>query len=219
LPHPTHATAPTYPAPADPLPALRQATAALHAQLDTGLAIGRPGASLTDYTHHAQALSAWFQALEPDLKALQAAHAGFAFTPADRLAALKADLADQALAAAAHDSAWPAPSTATAQRVAQALRQHAGQVDAVRWGLAYVVEGSQLGGQVLYRQLAPQLAPHPLRYLQGGGAATGGRWKAFVALLRQHVATAAAIEASCQGALAAFEGLQHHFWEAEGMPT
>jgi heme oxygenase len=36
-----------------------------------------------------------------------------------------------------------------------------------RWGVCYVIEGSQLGGAVLYKRLHERLAPHPLRYLKG----------------------------------------------------
>ena len=111
------------------------------------------------------------------------------------------------------------PSIATQQRATQVLAQHPGQLQAVRWGFAYVVEGSQLGGQVLYRQLAPRLAPHALRYLQGDGAATGARWKLFVAQLRQQVVSAPAVNAACDGAVAAFAALQSHFPEPEGMQT
>lgn len=79
---------------------------------------------------------------------------------------------------------------------------------AVCWGLAYVVEGSQLGGQFLYRRLAPRLAPHPLRYLQGTGADTHLRWKAFTRLLNANVQSSFDIQAACAGARAGFDGLQ-----------
>lgn len=197
--------------PTDPLQALRHATAARHADLDSSLPIARENATLQDYAGHLQALAAWLQVLTPELAALQQGVPGFAFTPPQRLEALRNDLADMPTAAP-----WPAASTAMHTGIARALARHPGQEDAVRWGLAYVVEGSQLGGQVMYRSLADRLAPHPLRYLQGQGAGTGARWKAFLGLLRAHLATAAAQAAACDGAVAAFEGLQVHGANAPG---
>ena len=207
---------------ADPLQALRSATAAQHARLDAHLAIGRPDASLEDYKAHARALAAWLQALWPHLQMLQATIPGFVFMPAPRLAALESDLQDippLTTTATGTPGSWPLPSAAAGQLAAQALARHPAQPHAVRWGFAYVVEGSQLGGQVLYRQLSPRLAPHPLRYLHGDGAATGARWKLFISLLRQHVTPSpAALEAACLGATAAFAGLQSHFPAPEGLP-
>lgn len=191
----------------DALQALRHATAERHALLDAGLPVGRADASLADYLDHVQALAAWLQALWPALQGLQVHAPGFGFAPAGRLSALREDLAHVQPAT----PPWPAPSATTALCLEQALARHPAQADAVRWGLAYVVEGSQLGGQVLHRNLAPRLAPHPLRYLQGDGAGTGARWKAFMGLLRTHVASPPAIAAACDGALAAFQGLQAHY--------
>ena len=79
--------------------------------------------------------------------------------------------------------------------------------DARAWGVAYVIEGSRLGGQVLYRRLAEPLAPHPLRYLQGAGGQTGARWRAFLESLRAALDTPARIQAACDGAAWAFERL------------
>lgn len=189
----------------DPLQALRSATAAQHAQLDARLAIAAPGASLADYARHARALAAWLQALQPHLHTLQATAPEFDFTPPARLAALQADLHGLQAAAA---GAWPPPCEVARRHAAAALAGHAGQPAAVCWGFAYVVEGSQLGGQVLYRRLAQRLAPHPLRYLQGAGAATGQRWARFLALLRSQLACGPALRAACDGATAAFAALQ-----------
>ena len=121
------------------LAALRSATAERHELLDAGLAIGRPGATLADYQRHLCMLRAWLGPLEGWL-------AGFDDGPQvlldarQRLKIIEADLADSALPPApcrAPDPlAWPA---------------HAGA--AYRWGVCYVIEGSQLGGAVLYQRL------------------------------------------------------------------
>lgn len=192
----------------DPLAALREATREQHERLDAGLPIARPHASLQDYAAHAAAMSAWLAALAPELQALAAQEPRFAPDTTARLQALQADLHDAAPACA--QPLPVAPSAATGQQIQHALAQARDAADAVRWGFAYVVEGSQLGGQVMHRQLAQRLAPHPLRYLQGRGAQTGAHWKSFIALLRSHLATPQAVAAACIGAQAAFAGLAHH---------
>lgn len=196
-------------APGPLLAALRAATHAQHERLDQGLAIGRPHATLHDYTRHATALRAWLAALTPELLVLQTRMPGFDFAPPERLLALQADLRDAGAATLPRCA-----SVSSAAPVRQALERHARQADAVRWGLAYVVEGSQLGGQVLYRQLAARLAPHPLRYLRGHGAHAGARWRAFTALLGERPGDDAATAAACDGARAAFAALQQQFDES-----
>jgi heme oxygenase len=175
---------------ADPLTALRAATASRHAALDAGLPIGAPDASLHDYIAHLVLLRTW-------LVPLHAWLAGFAdgpqFDHASRIARIDADLAD--LADAGYGSpvtpdgdAWPAAAS-----------------PAYRWGVHYVIEGSQLGGAVLYERLHERLAPHRLRYLQGDDAGPGPRWRVFMQALRAGVRSPAEIADACVGARAAFD--------------
>lgn len=174
---------------ADPLAALRAATASRHDTLDSGLAIGAPDAALHDYAAHLALLRAW-------LAPLQAWLAGFdpQFDQAARLALIDADLAEPGMAprrlAAPAIPAWPAAAS-----------------PAWRWGVLYVVEGSQLGGAVLYGRLHARLAPHPLRYFRGNEAGPGPRWRAFMLALRAHVQTDAEIADACAGACAAFDAI------------
>jgi heme oxygenase len=175
----------------DPLSALRSATASRHQQLDSGLAIGAPDASLADYATHLAMLRAW-------LAPLQAWLAGFddgpRFDQAGRLALIDADLAGHAMPAAPVPpqtaAAWPADASA-----------------AWRWGVCYVIEGSQLGGAVLHQRLHGRLAPHPLRYLKGDAAGPGPRWRAFMQALREQVRSPAEIMDACAGACAAFDAI------------
>jgi heme oxygenase len=174
---------------ADPLAALRAATASRHAALDSGLPIGAPDASLDDYAAHLALLRAW-------LAPLQAWLAGFAdgpaFDHAARLGLIETDLAEAG--APLHDDvlsrtdAWPAAAS-----------------PAYRWGVHYVIEGSQLGGAVLYERLRERLAPHGLRYLKGDAAGPGPRWRTFMQALRAGVRTPAEIADACAGACAAFD--------------
>jgi heme oxygenase len=178
----------------DSLAALRAATDSRHQQLDSGLPIGAPDASLDDVARHLRMLPA-------RLAPLQAWLAGFEdgprFDQAARLGLIEADLAEPGM---------PAASQAGASDAAQpAWPLDAGP--AWRWGVCYVIEGSQLGGAVLYGRLADRLAPHPLRYLKGDAAGPGPRWRTFMHGLREHVRTPDQIRAACAGACAAFDAI------------
>jgi heme oxygenase len=174
---------------ADPLTALRAATASRHAALDADLPIGAPDASLHDYIAHLVLLRTW-------LVPLHAWLAGFAdgpqFNHAGRLARIDADLADAGYASPGtpDGDAWPVAASA-----------------AYRWGVHYVIEGSQLGGAVLYERLRERLTPHRLRYLQGDDAGPGPRWRVFMQALRAGVHTPAEIADACAGACAAFDSI------------
>jgi heme oxygenase len=174
------------------LAALRSATSSRHQELDSGLPIGADDASLGDYASHLAMLRAW-------LSPLQAWLAGFSngpqqFDQAARLALIDQDLAEQGMPAA--------PGVADARRDWPASAS-----PAWRWGVCYVIEGSQLGGAVLYQRLHEQLAPHPLRYLKGSDAGPGPRWRAFMQALREHVRTPEEILEASAGACAAFDSI------------
>jgi len=116
------------------------------------------------------------------------------FDQASRLALMEQDLAEQGMpaapAAAEPAEAWPLAAS-----------------PAWRWGVCYVIEGSQLGGAVLYQRLHEQLAPHPLRYLKGSDAGPGPRWRAFMQALREHVRSPEEIAEASAGACAAFDSI------------
>jgi heme oxygenase len=191
---------------ADPLAALRAATASRHEALDGGLPIGAPGASLHDYTAHLALLRAW-------LVPLHAWLAGFAngprFDHAPRLARIDADLAEARLSLSANiDAGGEAPgSSNVAPGAADEHAWPASASPAYRWGVQYVIEGSQLGGAVLYERLRERLAPCPLRYLKGDEGGPGPRWRTFMLALRADVRTPAEIADACAGACAAFDSI------------
>src|SRR4051794_19303448 len=88
---------------ADPLAALRSATASRHQELDSGLPIGAPDASLTDYASHLAMLRAWLAPLQAWLPGFQD---GPRFDQAGRLALIDQDLAERGMPSA------PAAATA-----------------------------------------------------------------------------------------------------------
>lgn len=75
---------------------------------------------------------------------------------------------------------------------------------AYRWGVCYVVEGSQLGGEFLYKRLAQALSPHNLIYLQ---RKEQGRWPAFLQCMAAELTTQETIDKACAGARDAFDAL------------
>jgi heme oxygenase len=80
--------------------------------------------------------------------------------------------------------------------------------------VCYVIEGSQLGGAVLYQRLHERLAPHPLRYLRGAPEGPGPRWRAFMLALRANVRGEAEVAEACAGACAAFDEILSHAFPA-----
>jgi heme oxygenase len=180
----------------DPLSALRSATASRHQELDSGLPIGAPDASLTDYASHLAMLRAWLAPLQAWLPGFQD---GPRFDQAGRLALIDQDLGEQGMPASASASASASAAAAPAWPSAAGA--------AWRWGVCYVIEGSQLGGAVLHQRLHERLAPHPLRYLKGDAAGPGPRWRIFMQALREHVRTPAEIAEACAGACAAFDSI------------
>jgi heme oxygenase len=177
----------------DALAALRSATASRHEALDSGLPIGALDASLDDYAAHLAMLRAWLAPLQDWLAGFDD---GPRFDQAARLALIERDLdepgmpAPRTLEAASDAPAWPAAAS-----------------PAWRWGVCYVIEGSQLGGAVLYQRLHDRLAPHPLRYLKGADTGPGPRWRAFMQALREHVRTPQEIIDASAGACAAFDSI------------
>lgn len=180
--------------PQDILAALRDATASRHAELDQGMPLARPAPTLADYGAHLALLRRWLAPIEAWQRHYSDGPQDAALLPpAPHLPSIAADLADPALPSGYDDG----PDA----------RWHGRDGTAYRWGVAYVIEGSRLGGAVLYRRLAERLAPHPLHYLQAGGAPPGPRWQQFLRALREHVREPAAIADACAGARDAFDSL------------
>lgn len=181
--------------PPDILTALRQATASRHARLDHAMPLAAPNPMQDDYRQHLQLLLAW-------LVPMRRWQSGFTDGPQDPALWLADDAPAQIAADLAHDGKhvsamtpacrWPWPDGASA---------------AYRWGVMYVVEGSRLGGAVLYRKLVSRLAPHPLHYLSAQDGQPGPRWQQFLATLRSEVATGAQCAEACAGACDAFDAL------------
>lgn len=190
----TDHTSPTAPV-ADVLGRLRDATRGLHEALDSQLPLARAGAGRRDYLDHLRTLQPWLAALAPWLT-----RTGWG-GDLDALAA--SDLA-QAGEPEPHSLALQPPPGAGLPGFA--------------WGVAYVVEGSQLGGQVLYRRLQATLAPMEPHYLRGRADTTGAHWRGFLQALRDALDTPEDTDAACDGAQWAFTTLIDNYKKQGLMP-
>ncbi|MDQ0068416.1 heme oxygenase [Variovorax boronicumulans] len=191
---------------ADVLRPLRTATHALHEALDSRLPIARGDASLADYAGHLRALRPWLQAVRDALAASGVPGLERIARRTDRrLAALALDLDDLG---ASNTSEQESALDTTPRLADEAARN-----PAFAWGLAYVLEGSQLGGMAMHKRLGARLAPHPLRYFQPVDAPGGlaAQWKEFVAQLGAALADPLAIDAARRGAVAGFRSLMPRF--------
>jgi heme oxygenase len=183
---------------------LREATRELHHALDSRLRIGGEDATLADYAEHLRALRPWLAAVREALAGSGvAALEAVARQLALRLEALELDLRDAQAAGPATPPALPDTDALAAQATDPGFA----------WGLAYVVEGSRLGGSVMHRRLAPRLAPHPMRYFAPVGAEDGtpAHWRHFVAQLGEALRDGAAVPSAQRGAVAGFEALMPCF--------
>lgn len=179
---------------ADPLAALRAATGARHERLDSGLPLSAPAPSLPDYAGHLLMVRDWLTPLQAWLDGYaDGPQAEASLPPTSRLTLIDADLREPGM---------PVPPA-----VRPAADWPPGASAAYRWGVAYVIEGSQLGGAVLHARLAARFAPHPLRYLHGETGGPGPRWRAFMLALRANVRSPEEIAEACAGACAAFDSI------------
>jgi heme oxygenase len=194
--------------PGDVLTALRAATESRHSILDREMPLSRDAPTLSDYRDHLLILRAWLYPLETWMMQFNDGPQGEDYLlKSDKIALIDADLA--------HPSMPPTPESAPPSfSPLQSAIAPASDDCFYRWGISYVIEGSQLGGVVLQRRLATRLAPHPLRYLNGGGDASGSdsgssspgqRWTRFLSNLRAGVVGDQAISQACDGACHAFD--------------
>lgn len=174
---------------------LRERTRDLHAVLDARMLLGMPGAGRAQYAQHVAAMYGWLCPIEAKFRQYS--------WPADLEPSErwhKSAWLQQDIAAARDDGFLPShPSVCTQPADLTSA--------ATRYGWAYVIEGSMLGGQVLMKRLADRVKPWPMRYLQGYGAAAGIRWRAFLAALERDVRHEGDIESAARGAVDAFTSI------------
>lgn len=172
-----------------PLRALKDQTRDLHLEAERHVHILEPDAALDDYARYLRAMLGFHTPIE-ELFASDAALAAAGFAAASRRKRqwLERDLAIVEPCGTATARCGALPSSVTFAR---------------RIGIAYVIEGSTLGGKFILARLPPRLAAlrgTATAFLEGYGADTGARWRSFGALVEREVATPEAEAEAIAGA-------------------
>lgn len=173
---------------------LKDETAALHLEAERYVRILDAGASLDDYRRYLCTMAGYHGPLE-QVFADHADLAAAGFAAGDRR---KSHLLARDLRALGVTS-WPiCPQLPAAIGLPRTL------------GIAYVIEGSTLGGRFILSRLLPPIAAMrgaATAFLEGYGAATGERWRAFGMVVERGVITAADEREAADGARDAFARL------------
>ena len=181
--------------------ALREATRGIHDDFESGLRIAAPDAGRDDYLVFIGAMYGWLQPFEARLW-----QAGWPAYMAPEARSQKSRWLETDLRAAGLDDA----AIARLPRAGSALQLGSA---AQRIGTAYVLEGAQLGSQLLSRTLGPRLAPWPARWLAGYGEQASVCWLAFRKEAELQLADDAARAEAAAAARAAFSALAGWFRE------
>jgi heme oxygenase len=189
---------------ASALELIRHSTALAHRALEAKLVVAQDAAGEAEYTRYLGAVLGWLEPLEAALWSWPWPEPWFALPRQGKVRWVESDLSARGFSSAKL-AALPR------QRVLPPLDSEAG-----RFGVAYVIEGAQLGGQVLLRRLGPRVAPLPTRWLVGYGRNNSVMWREFLGALSAHVREPAQAEAAALSARATFE-LVHAWFQARGV--
>jgi heme oxygenase len=181
--------------PCPALTTLRTRTAHAHRTLEATLEIAAPDVGKAEYARYVAAMWGWMRGVED---ALWSGPWPGSVQPGRR--AVKALWLEHDVAAARADGllceSLPECHDVTADRC-----------PAARFGQAYVIEGSMLGGAFLMQRIGARLAPWALRYLQGYRDDGGELWRGFLQALSVHVRAADEIEAAAAAAEQTFASI------------
>lgn len=169
-------------APGRKLVLLRSATAEIHASLERRVRLLEDGLDVARYAAYLRALLDVVAPLEAACAALPELTPAWPDHESRRKAhLLRADLAEIDDAVDRHLDHGPRPDSteSTRESLHRAARPDIPDV-AAALGVAYVLEGSTLGGAVLKREVEARLGPVPTRYFDCYGAELGPRWQGFL---------------------------------------
>lgn len=178
---------------------LRRATSDLHQRLEAVLEVNRDGADRDTYVAYLADMYGWLRTFEPALWQAAWPEAMAAAERAGKLERIRADLAHSGLDEERID-ALPSPGYMPDFSTKEC-----------RYGVAYVVEGAQLGVRVLAKRLGPYLGGWQPAWLQGYGDSSAQRWKTFIASAEAELQTPQARQAAAEHARQAFVSLLDWF--------
>ena len=167
--------------------ALRERTHEAHEAIERALALASPSAGRAEYARHVAALWGWMKPVEPVLWRGRWPAGIDAGARAMKTSWLETDIA------AARADGLLGPHVEVSEPMESGSR-------AARFGQAYVIEGSMLGGAMLLRRLGSRLAPWPVRYLHGYGAEAGRYWRQFLAALEESVSAPGDVDEAADAA-------------------
>jgi heme oxygenase len=175
---------------------LKIETAGLHALAEQYVRILDESATVADYHRYLVAMHGYHAPLEHRLGAHAAlVAAGFEAPLRSKRALLERDLASLG----DPRTSWPVcPRLPETGPLARAV------------GVAYVLEGSTLGGRYILAKLPPALAGlrgRSTSFLEGYGAATGARWRGFGEVVERAIASRAHEDEAVAGACETFARL------------
>ena len=180
----------------DPRSVLRAATQDRHERLDQSLVVGAAGAGYADYVAYIAALRGWLAPVEEAVWNRPWPETLLAPRRRGKVAWIDADLQ------AARAAAVAVPALPACTRLPAGLSD-----DAYALGVAYVIEGSQLGGRMMAKRLQRDFPQYSFRYMDGYGAELGAMWKGFIEFLPTRLREAAALDQAVAGARDAFDSL------------
>lgn len=178
---------------------MRSATHQFHQELEKHLSVGLPEAGRKEYLSYITALWGWMSPFEHLLWEAEWPQEMQAGQRKGKCLWLMEDL---------RAAGWNAASI---ERIPLAGFTPDLDCMAARFGTAYVIEGAQLGTQVLNKRLAQVLAPWSPRWLQGYGHDTGRKWRIFMECSEHTLDSEEACKIASDAARASFESLAAWF--------
>lgn len=178
---------------------MRKATSDLHQGLEQSLLVAAPGAGHSEYLSYAAALLGWMAPFEEQLWNAPWPENMRADERGGKSQWIEEDLRAAGMNDAAIDDL---PASGFAPRL---------DTLAARIGTAYVIEGAQLGTQVLRKKLSASLSSWSPRWLLGYGPHTADKWRTFVTCAETHLDDDASRHEAAMAARDAFASLSAWF--------
>lgn len=178
------------------LQVLRAAVAPFHGRLDARMGVALPGAGRCAYAQHVAAMWGWMQPIEAMVWS-----GGWPAEVDVPARAVKSRWLEEDLQVAREAGCLQGELQRREERpVFRSLEQ--------RIGWAYVIESTLQSARLFERRMRPNLYPWPVRYFGGYGAEQESRWRGFIDVVSQRLATPGEIDDARRSALRAFETLE-----------